>query len=206
MHVIAGDRNAVELGHIGAGVSDNVRNDPHRWFGRVDIGVADHELLKDVVLNGAVELGLRNPLLFTSDDEKRQDRNDRAVHRHRHRHLVQWNAVEQNFHVLDGIDGNARLANITNDARMVAVIAAMGGKIECNRKALLPGGQIAAIEGVRFLGGRETGILTDGPWAARIHRRTHTARERRKARKSGVTSIRAGVKWLYGYALGRMPG
>ena len=89
---------------------------------------------------------------------------------------------------------------------MVAVIAAMGGKIEGDREAFLPGGQIAAIEGVRFLGGRETGILTDGPWTARIHRRTHTTRERRKAGKSGIASIRAGVKWLYGYALGRMPG
>ena len=58
MHMIARDRYAVELRHIGAGVGDDIRNDPHRWFGRVDIGVADHELFKDVVLNGAVELRL----------------------------------------------------------------------------------------------------------------------------------------------------
>ena len=56
--MIAGNRNAVELRHVRAGVRDNVRNDPHRWFGRVNICVADHELLKDVVLNGAVKLGL----------------------------------------------------------------------------------------------------------------------------------------------------
>ena len=71
MHVIAGDGDAIKLRHVGAGVRDYVRNDPHRWFGRVNICVADHELLKDVVLNGAVELGLRNPLLFTRDDEER---------------------------------------------------------------------------------------------------------------------------------------
>ncbi len=82
----------------------------------------------------------------------------------------------------------------------------MGGEVEGNRKALLPGGQVAAIKGVGFFRGRETGILTDCPWAACIHRRTHTACERRKAGKSGVASVRTGVQWLHRNALGRMPG
>ena len=45
VHVIARDRNAVEFRHVGRGVCDDVRNDPHTRFGRVDISIADHELL-----------------------------------------------------------------------------------------------------------------------------------------------------------------
>ncbi len=53
LHVIAGDRDRVEFRHVPGGVFDDVGDDPHRRPGRVDIGVADHELLEDVVLDRA---------------------------------------------------------------------------------------------------------------------------------------------------------
>jgi hypothetical protein len=83
-----------------------------------------------------------NALLFARDDEERQDRDHRAVHRHRHAHLVERDAVEQDLHVLDAVDGDARLADIAHHARMVAVIAAMGGQIEGDRQALLPAARL----------------------------------------------------------------
>ena len=97
------------------------------------------------------------------------------------RHLVERNAVEQDLHVLDAVDGDAGLADIADDARMVAVIAAMGGKIEGDRDALLPGGEGLAVEGVGFLGGREAGILADGPGPAGIHGGARAAGEGREA-------------------------
>ena len=169
VHVIAGDRNAVEFRHVGAGIGDDVRHDPHRWFGRIDIGVADHELLEDVVLDGPVELLGGNALLLPGDDEEGQDRDHRAVHRHRNRHLIERNAVEQDLHVLDRVDRHAGLADIADHARVIAVIAAVRGEIEGDRQALLPGSEIAAVEGVRFLGGRETRILPDRPGPPGIH-------------------------------------
>src|SRR6267142_1875566 len=38
----------------------------------------------------------------------------------------------------------------------------MGGKIERDRKALLPGGEVASVEGVGIFGRREPGILPSG--------------------------------------------
>ena len=76
------------------------------------------------------------------------------------------------------------------DARMVAVIAAMGGEIEGDRQALLPGGEVAAVEGVRILGGREAGILADRPGPAGIHRGIGPARERREAGQAGIDARR----------------
>ena len=58
-------------------------------------------------------------------------------------------AVEEDLHVLDRVDGDAGLAHIAHDAGMVAVIAAVGGQIEGDRHALLPGRQRLAVEGVR---------------------------------------------------------
>ena len=120
-------------------------------------------------------------LLLARDDEIRQHRKHRAIHGHGHAHAVERNAVEQDFHVLDGIDRHARLADIAFDPGMIAVIAAMGGKIERHRQAHLPRLQILAVEEIGFLGGGKTGILADGPGPAGIHAGPHAARERRQS-------------------------
>ena len=72
----------------------------------------------------------RHALLLGGHDVARQHRQHGAVHGHRHAHLVERNAVEQELHVLDGIDRDASLADVADDARVVAVVAAMGGEIE----------------------------------------------------------------------------
>jgi hypothetical protein len=46
------------------------------------------------------------------DDVAGQDRQHRAVHGHRHRHLVERDAVEQDLHVLDRVDRDAGLADV----------------------------------------------------------------------------------------------
>jgi hypothetical protein len=120
--------------------------------------------------------------------------------------MLERNAVEQDFHILDAINRNTSLANIPDNARMVAVIAPVGCEIESDRKALLPSGQIAAVKCIGFLSSRETRILADRPWAARIHRRTHTARKWRKAGKAGIARVFGGIQRLYGNALRRVPG
>ena len=57
VHVIAADRDRVELGHLRRAISDDVADDPHARLGRVDVGVADRELFQNVVLDRAGELG-----------------------------------------------------------------------------------------------------------------------------------------------------
>ncbi len=121
----------------------------------------DHELLEDVVLDGAGKRCTRNALLLPRNDEIGEHGNDRAVHRHGHRDLIERNAVEQDFHVLDAIDRNARLSDIALHAWMVAVITAVGGEIESDGNALLAGGERLAVKGIGGFRGGETGILTD---------------------------------------------
>ena len=117
-------------------------------------------------------------LLLGGHDIEGHHRQHRAVHGHGHRHLIQRNPVEQDLRVQDRVDGHARLADIADHARMIRVIAAMGGQIEGDGQALLPGGQIAAVEGVALLGGGETGILAHRPGTHHVHGRIGTAQER----------------------------
>ena len=82
----------------------------------------------------------------------------------------------------------------------------MGGEIEGDAQALLTGSEVAAVECVRFLRGRKTSILANGPRAARIHRRAHAACERRETGQARVASVLRGVQRLHSNALGRVPG
>ena len=123
----------------------------------------------------------RNALFLGRRHEQRQDRQHRAVHGHRHAHLVERNAGKQRAHVVDRVDRHARHADIAGDARMIEVIAAMGREIEGDRKALLAGGEIAAIEGVGIFRRREAGILPDRPGLVDIHGRVGAAQVGRDA-------------------------
>ena len=156
------------------------------------------------------ELGVRHALFFGGDDIERQHRQHRAVHGHRHAHLVERDAGEQRAHVVDRVDRDARHADVAGDARMVAVVAAMGGEIEGDREALLPGGEIAPVEGVGILRRGEAGILPDGPGLRRVHGRVGAAQERRHA-GIGVEEVEPGeiglaVDRLHRDAFRRDPG
>jgi hypothetical protein len=178
LHVVAGDRDRVELRHMLGGVGDDVGDDAHRRFGRIDVGVAHHEFFEDVVLDGARQLLAADARLLGRDDVAGQYRQHRAVHRHRNRDLVERDAVEKDFHVLDRVDRDAGLADVAGHARMIGIVAAMGGQVERHRDALAAAGQRAAIEGVGIGGGGEAGVLTDCPWPRRVHRRLRAAHER----------------------------
>ena len=123
--------------------------------------------------------------------------------------VIERDAGEQRAHVVDRIDRDARHADVAGDARMIGIIAAMGGEIEGDREALLPRREIGAIEGVGILGGREARILAHRPGLVDVHRRIGAAQIGRQARP-GVEKVEAGkivgvVERLDVDPLGRQP-
>ncbi len=108
-------------------------------------------------------------LLFGRNNIERHDGQHRAVHRHRHRHAIERNLIEQHLHIEDGIDGYARLADIAFHALVIGVVAAMRGEIECHRKPLLPGGQVAPIKSIGLFGSGKSRVLPDRPRLHHVH-------------------------------------
>ena len=143
---------------------------------------------------------VRDALFLAGDDVERQDRQHRAVHGHRDAHLVQRDAVEQGARVEDGVDRHPGHADVAAHARVVGVVAAVGGEIEGHRKAHLPGRQVAAIEGVGLLGRGEAGVLPNGPRIGGVHGRVGAAHERRQpgkaARRSPARAVARAVAGL----------
>jgi len=178
LHVVTRNRDRVEFGHVLRRVFENVGDDLHREFGRVDVGVAHHELLEDVVLDRAAELVERAALLEAGHNVEGQYRQYGAVHGHRHGHFVQRNAVEQHFHILYRADRYAGFADVAHYARMVGIVAAVRSEVERHRQAFLARGEVTAVECVGFGGGREAGVLADRPRTHYVHRAVRAAQKR----------------------------
>ena len=70
LHVVTGDGNGIELGHILGSKSENITYQSHTGLRRIDVGISHHKLLENVILYGPRERLHGYPLLFCSDDKK----------------------------------------------------------------------------------------------------------------------------------------
>ena len=183
LHVVTRDADRVELRHVLRGVLNDVADDAHGRRGRVDVGVAHHELFQNVVLNRPAQLVLAHTLLFRRHHVAGQHRQHGAVHGHGDADFAERYLVEQNLHVLHRVNRHAGLADIARHARVVAVIAAVRGQIEGHAHALPPRSERLAVKGVGFFGRRKARVLADGPGPHRIHGRLRTAQVGLKTRQ-----------------------
>ncbi len=92
---------------------------------------------------------------------------------------------------------------------MVGVIAAVSGKVECNRQTLLAGSEVTAVEGVRFGCGGEACVLADCPGAQWVHGAVRSTQEGGDARHivEVLKALEVGfsVYGLHGNEFGREP-
>ena len=68
--MVAGNGNGIELRHVLGGVFEDITDDTHGHGRRIDVGVADHEFLQDIVLDSALEDFPVYPLLNAGTDEE----------------------------------------------------------------------------------------------------------------------------------------
>eukprot|EP00968_Pinguiococcus_pyrenoidosus_P015893 scaffold1492_cov257-Pinguiococcus_pyrenoidosus.AAC.8 len=208
LHVVPTDADAVVERHVLGRESKDVLDDPHARLRRVDVRVAHHELLQDVVLDRAAELLQGDAALLGSHDVEGQHGEHRAVHGHRDAHLVQRNLVKEHLHVLHRVYGDASHANIADHALVVAVEATMRRQVEGHAEALLAGAEVALVELVALLRGAESGVLPNRPGSSGVHRRVRAARVRCHTcgvalRSHAIRHVLVGVQRLHQDALGR---
>ena len=82
--MVARDGDRVELGHVLRGILEDVGDDTHRELRRIDIGVAHHKFLEDIVLDSTCHLFKFRSLLKTGVDVEGEYGEYGAVHSHRH--------------------------------------------------------------------------------------------------------------------------
>jgi hypothetical protein len=210
VHVVARNRNRVELRQLAAGVLDHVGANTQRRRRWINIGISDEKFLQNVVLHRAAEHPRGQALLFGRDQIAGQHGQHGAVHGHGDADVAQRNAVEQALHVLDGVDGDTGLAYVTARASVGAVVTPMGGKVEGDAQPFLSAKKRLLVEGVRFLGRRKARVLADGPRPARVHAGPQAARIRiltwQRALLGQVSGVFGVVDQFAGHSRGRPTG
>ena len=179
--VIAADRDGVPVGQLGAAVLDDVGHDPQRRSRRKDVGAAGDVLLEDVVLHGAGDGPGLHPLPPRGGDVQRQQDDGGRIDRHRGRDPIQRNALEEEAHVLDGVDGHPDPAHLAPRERVVRVVADLGREVEGDAQPAAALIEQIAVAPVRLGGGAEAGVLAHRPQPPAVHRRMDAAGERKRA-------------------------
>ena len=187
--VVAADADRVELRRVSGAVGEQVRRQSQRRPWRVDVGAAGDVLLQHVVLGGAHDLCRSDALLLGNGEVERDHHRRRRVDRHRGAHLVEGDAFEHHLHVLEGVDGDAYLANLGLRQRVVGVVADLGGQVEGDGEAGLALREEELEALVRLLRRAEAGILAHAPEPAAIHRGLHASGEGVFARVADVALV-----------------
>ena len=167
--VIAADRDAVPARHLAGAERDGVTDDAHRGARGHDPGVLRDELLEAVVLDGAADLRARHAAEVREGDVEGEQDGGGAVDRHRGRHLLEGDPVEEDLHVLERVDGDSAHPDLTERARRVAVVAHQRGEIEGGGEARLPVGEQELEALVGLLRRPEAGEHAHGPEATAVH-------------------------------------
>ena len=117
-----------------------------------------------------VSAGGGDALLLGDELVQQQQQRGGSVDRHRGRHLVERDAVEQHPHVLDRVDRHADLADLAVGDRGVGVVAHLGRQVEGHGQ---PGRAVRDQLVVARVGlgrGAEPGVLAHRPGPAGVHR------------------------------------
>ena len=179
--MVAGDGDRVPARQRVRGVGDEVGRESHRGARRIDVCAASDVLLEDVVLRRAADALRRHALLLGDRDVEREQDGRGRVDGHRRRHVGEWDTGEEMLHVLDARDGDADLADLADDSRVIRVVAHLRREVERDGEPGLSMREQRAEPRVRIQSGPEPGVLAHRPKPTAIHRRLHAARVRRLA-------------------------
>ena len=181
--VVAGDRDRVPRRDPLGAVREQVRRQPHRRPRREDVVPARDVLLEDVVLHRAAQRGAGDALPLGDELVEQQQQRRRRVDRHRRRDLAERDPGEQDLHVGDRVDRDARPADLAERARVVRVVAELRRQVEGDREPGLAALEQVAVALVRLLRRGEAGVLPDRPRPAAVHVGVRPARVRELARQ-----------------------
>ena len=120
--VVAADGNGVELGSVLHAKFEGVDDQAHRGFGRVDVLFLRDVFLEDVILQRAGNFLPVRALLFGDREIHGPDHRRRRIDGHGSGDAGQWNFVKEHFHIREGADGHAALADFAFGERVVGVV------------------------------------------------------------------------------------
>ena len=120
--VVARDRDRVPARDPLGAVGEQIGREPHRGAGREDEVPARDVLLQDVVLHRAAERVAGDASLGRDELVAEEQERSGRIDRHRRRHLVERDPVQQAPHVLDRVDRDPGPPDLADGDGVVRVV------------------------------------------------------------------------------------
>ena len=114
---------------------EHVGDKPHTGAGRIDVGASGDVLLENIVLHGAPQRGGVDPTLLRHRDVEGQQRRRGRIDGHGRADLIEREAIKEDPHVLDAVNGDPHAADLTEGHLIVGVVPHLSREIEGDRKA-----------------------------------------------------------------------
>ena len=187
--MVAGNGDGVPLRYVFGAVFEDIGDQTHGRFNRENVGAASCVFFQDIVLDGAAKSSCRNALFFSYSDVHSQQYGSRCVDGHGSGNFAEVDAVEQSFHIVEGVDSYAYFTNFASGHFVVGVIADLGWQVECAGQAGAAVSDQVFVTFVGFFSGGETSIHTHGPEFATVHGRLYATGVWIFARESEVSFI-----------------
>ncbi len=175
--VIAADTDRMPAGHPFGAKGKKIGNEPHGGGRRKDVCPPGDVLFEDVVLHSPANLRRWDPLLFPDRHIHTQQNCGGGIDRHRRGDLVQGDAVQEAFHILQRIDDDSHLAHLSMGFGRIRVVPDLGREVEGNAQAGLALLQKIAKSAIGLLRRSEAGVLPHRPEAPPVHRGLNAPRE-----------------------------
>ncbi len=147
------------------------------------------ELLETVVLDGATDLGAIDAALVREGDVEGEEHRRGPVDGHGGGDPIEGDPVEEDLHVLEGVDGDAAHPHLAEAPGRIAVVAHERREIEGGGQARLPLLQEVAESLVGLRRRTEAREHAHRPEAPAVHRRLNAAGEGILARKTEVGEV-----------------
>ncbi len=177
--MVAADGDGVPQRHVARAVLDGVDHQPHRRLRWEDVLLLSLILLQDVVLQRAAQLFLGHALLLGRGDVHGPDDGRRAVDGHAGRHLIERDAVKEDFHIAQAADRHAALAEFAQRLRGIGVVAHQRRQVKGHGQTHVALAEQILVAGIGLLGAAEAG--------------EHAHRPRLAAVEGGVDAARVGI-------------
>ena len=184
--VVSADGDGVEARGVAGTELEGVHDQAHRRLGRIDVLLLRNVFLQDVILDGAGDFFPVSALLFGDHQIHRPQHRGGRVDGHGNRGLLQVDGGEEDFHVLEGVDSYAALADLAFAGWMIGVVPHERGEIEGDRETASAMLEQILVALVGLFRRSEAGELTHGEKLAPISAGVNAARKWRLAREAKI--------------------
>ena len=132
--VVTGDGNCVPFWNVLRTIFEDISDQTHGWFWWENVSTTSCVFFQNIILNCTFQFCGRYALFFSYCDIHCQQNGCWSVDCHGSGYFAKVDAVEQDFHICQGVNRYTYFTNFAFSHNIIRVITDLSWQVECTRK------------------------------------------------------------------------